>query len=175
MSDQPSSRSPASPASPTPRGKPTTDPQVDEAGGPVSAAPLSRAPLSASPGAAASAPVLVIDDSEIAREEVSRVLRSAGFQVVALPSPIGATQAIVRHQARIVVVDIFMPTIRGDRLLTLFRKNQRLGHLNVILMSGHSEQELEKLQLEVQADAVISKRHLDRLPALIKRLAGKDR
>ncbi|XXY46093.1 response regulator [Sorangium sp. So ce269] len=170
MSDQPSSRSPAPPA---PRVKPPNDAQVDEAGGPVSAA--SRSPLSASPGAAASAPVLVIDDSEIAREEVSRVLRSAGFQVVALPSPIGATQAIVRHQARVVVVDIFMPTIRGDRLLTLFRKNQRLGHLSVILMSGHSEQELEQLQLEVQADAVLSKRHLDRLPDLIKRLAGKDR
>ncbi|WP_437747942.1 response regulator [Sorangium sp. So ce1504] len=119
--------------------------------------------------------MLVIDDSEIAREEVSRVLRSSGFQVLALPSPIGATQAIVRHQVRIVVLDVFMPTIRGDRLLTLFRKNQRLGQLSVILMSGHSERELEQLKLEVQADAVLSKRHLDRLPALVKRLAGKER
>ncbi|KYF67329.1 response regulator [Sorangium cellulosum] len=119
--------------------------------------------------------MLVIDDSEIAREEASRVLRAAGFHVVALPSPIGATQAIVRHHARVVVVDIFMPTIRGDRLLTLFRKNQRLGHLSVILMSGHSERELEQLQLEVQADAVLSKRHLDRLPALVKRLAARER
>lgn len=119
--------------------------------------------------------MLVIDDSEIAREEVCRVLHAAGFQVVALPSPIGATQAIVRHQARIVVLDVFMPTIRGDRLLTLFRKNQRLGHLSVILISGHSERELEQLQMEVQADAVLSKSNLDRLPALVRRLSGKER
>ncbi|WP_437590957.1 response regulator [Sorangium sp. So ce1000] len=159
----PSSRSPASKA------RPPLD-SVDEAP-PPSVAPLSRSPASAP----SSAPVLVIDDSEIAREEVSRVLRAAGFQVLALPSPIGATQAIVRLKARIVVVDVFMPTIRGDRLLTLFRKNQRLGQLSVILISGHSEQELEQLKLEVQADAVLSKRNLDRLPALVKRLAGKER
>lgn len=167
----PSSRSPAS------RARPPLD-STDEAS-PASAAPLSRSPASAPAStptnAPANAPVLVIDDSEIAREEVSRVLRSAGFQVLALPSPIGATQAIVRHQVRIVVLDVFMPTIRGDRLLTLFRKNQRLGQLSVILMSGHSERELEQLKLEVQADAVLSKRHLDRLPALVKRLAGKER
>ncbi|WP_437677798.1 response regulator [Sorangium sp. So ce131] len=165
MSDPHSSRSPSS------RGRPPGDPPPEDAGAPVSAAPPSRSPASA----AQSAPVLVIDDSEIAREEVCRVLRGAGYQVVALPSPIGATQAIVRQKARIVVVDVFMPTIRGDRLLTLFRKNQRLGHLSVILMSGHSEQELQHLQMEVQADAILSKRHLDRLPALVKRLAGKER
>ncbi|WP_437611225.1 response regulator [Sorangium sp. So ce834] len=163
MSD-PSSRSP------TARARPPADP-IDEAGTPASASPPPNSPSSAPP----SPPVLVIDDSEIAREEVSRLLRSAGFQVVALPSPIGATQAIVRHQARIVVVDVFMPTIRGDRLLNLFRKNQRLGHLSVILMSGHSERELEQLQMEVQADAVLSKRNLDRLPAIVRRLAGKER
>lgn len=167
----PSSRSPAS------KPRPPLDSAVEAS--PASAAPLSRSPASAPAtaptNAPANAPVLVIDDSEIAREEVSRVLRSAGFQVLALPSPIGATQAIVRHQVRIVVLDVFMPTIRGDRLLTLFRKNQRLGQLSVILMSGHSERELEQLQLEVQADAVLSKRHLDRLPALVKRLAGKER
>ncbi|WP_437279812.1 response regulator [Sorangium sp. So ce375] len=155
----PSSRSPAS------KPRPPLD-SVDDAP-PASVAPSSRSP--------ASAPVLVIDDSEIAREEVSRVLRSAGFQVLALPSPIGATQAIVRLKARVVVVDVFMPTIRGDRLLTLFRKNQRLGQLSVILISGHSERELEQLKLEVQADAVLSKRNLDRLPALVKQLAGKER
>ncbi|XXY48906.1 response regulator [Sorangium sp. So ce269] len=121
------------------------------------------------------APVLVIDDSEIAREEVSRILRDAGWQVVALPSPIGATQAIVRHQARVVIVDVFMPTLRGDRLLTLFRKNPRLGHLCVILMSGHSERELERLRTEAQADAVISKRNLQGLPAIVRWLASKDR
>ncbi|XXX81688.1 response regulator [Sorangium sp. So ce134] len=127
------------------------------------------------PSGAMTAPVLVIDDSELAREEVSRILRDAGWQVVALPSPIGATQAIVRHQARVVIVDVFMPTLRGDRLLTLFRKNPRLGHLSVILMSGHSEQELERLQMEAQADAIISKRNLQRLPALVRRLASRHR
>ncbi|WP_437728444.1 response regulator [Sorangium sp. So ce861] len=138
-------------------------------------APSASASSVIPPSGAMTAPVLVIDDSELAREEVSRILRDAGWQVVALPSPIGATQAIVRHQARVVIVDVFMPTLRGDRLLTLFRKNPRLGHLSVILMSGHSEQELERLQMEAQADAVISKRNLQRLPVIVRRLASKDR
>ena len=165
MSDIPSSRTIAT------RVRPFHALPADEAGVPPSASPVSRAPLSAS----LSAPVLVIDDSEIARDEVSRVLRAAGFHVVALRSPIGATQAIVRQKARVVVVDVFMPTLRGDRLLTLLRKNQRLGHLGIILMSGHAERELDPLQLELQADAVVAKRHLDRLPALVKRLAARER
>ncbi|WP_437320998.1 response regulator [Sorangium sp. So ce385] len=136
-------------------------------------APSASASSVIPPSGAMTAPVLVIDDSELAREEVSRILRDAGWQVVALPSPIGATQAIVRHQARVVIVDVFMPTLRGDWLLTLFRKNPRLGHLSVILMSGHSEQELERLQMEAQADAVISKRNLHRLPVIVRRLAQR--
>lgn len=161
MSGQHSSNPPSSKRAP---GSPESDAPP---GAPLSVPLSSRSP--------SAAPVLVIDDSEIAREEATRVLREAGFQVVALPSPIGATQAIVRHHARVVVLDVFMPTIRGDRLLTLFRKNQRLGHLSVILMSGHSEEELEQLQMEVQADAVLSKRNLGRLPALVKRLAARER
>lgn len=65
--------------------------------------------------------VVIIDDSEFAREEMSNILREAGWEVVALPSPIGATQVIVRQQARVVVLDVCMPSLRGDRLLTLFR------------------------------------------------------
>jgi CheY-like chemotaxis protein len=127
------------------------------------------------PSSSAAAPIVVIDDSEIAREEIARVLREAGYQVVVLPSPIGATQAILRHGARVVIVDVFMPTIRGDRLLTLFRKNPRLEHVSIILVSGHSERELEQLQAEVQAKAVVSKHNLDRLPGIVKRLCAQGR
>jgi CheY-like chemotaxis protein len=70
---------------------------------------------------------------------------------------------------------VFMPTIRGDRLLTLFRKNPRLEHVSIILVSGHSERELEQLQAEVQAKAVVSKHNLDRLPGIVKRLCAQGR
>jgi CheY-like chemotaxis protein len=122
-----------------------------------------------------SAPVVVIDDSEIGRAELSRILKDAGLQVIAIPSAIGATQVILRHQARVVVANVSMPTIRGDRLLALFRKNPRLGHLSVVLVSGQSEDELVRLRTETQADAVVSKSNLEGLPAIVKDLVNKER
>jgi CheY-like chemotaxis protein len=65
--------------------------------------------------------------------------------------------------------------VPGLRSVSLFRKNPRFGHLSVVLVSGHPEHELERLRQEVGADAVLSKRDLERLPALVKRFASKAR
>lgn len=107
--------------------------------------------------------VLVIDDSEIARAEMTRVLSEAGHRVVALASPIGATRAIIQHRVDAVVIDLLMPSMRGDRLAALFRGNPRFETLGVVLVSGEDRQELTRLLEEAEADAVVSKADLPRL------------
>ena len=101
--------------------------------------------------------VLVIDDDEVAREFLCDILRSEGFTVMDWPSAIGVTNKIVRDEINVVVLDIMMPTIRGDRLATLLRKNAALGALGVVLVSGCPREELDQLAMEVGAEAVVSK------------------
>lgn len=119
--------------------------------------------------------VLVIDDSDVARAEMMRVLELAGFRVMGLASPIGATRTILEFGVRCVVIDILMPGMRGDRLAALFRGNHRLRDLGVVLVSGASPAELLSLSVESGANAVVSKAHLAELvPAVRKALRRRD-
>ncbi len=103
------------------------------------------------------ADVLVIDDSDIARATMVRSLTQAGLEVLDLPSPIGATRSIVRHHVQLVVIDINMPSMRGDKLAALFRNNDRLRELKLVLVSGTEPERLAQLAQEVGADGVVSK------------------
>lgn len=119
--------------------------------------------------------VLVIDDSDIARAEMMRLLSQAGFRVMGLSSPIGATRTILEHAVRVVVIDIMMPGMRGDRLAALFKGNPRLRELGVVLVTGASPSELLSLSVESGANAVVSKAYLhELLPAVQKALRRRD-
>ena len=107
--------------------------------------------------------VLVIDDSDIARARMEAVLEDAGIHVLSLASPIGATRTIMVNSVDVVVIDVLMPAMRGDRLAALFRRNPRFKGLGVVLVSGAAPEELERLSLEVEADATVSKSQLDKL------------
>ncbi len=117
---------------------------------------------------ASSLNVLVIDDSEIARADMSHRLSQAGLKVSVLASPIGATRVIVDQEIDVVVIDVQMPSIRGDRLAALFKGNPRFAALGVILVTGSSEEELDQLRATAKADAVLSKAKLDRLVGIVK-------
>lgn len=101
--------------------------------------------------------VLIIDDSEIARAAMSRALTAAGLSVEELESPIGATAAILRGSIRLVVVDVNMPSMCGDKLAVLLRKHGRFPGLRIVLVSGEGAKRLEELAREVRADAVVAK------------------
>jgi CheY-like chemotaxis protein len=114
--------------------------------------------------------VLVIDDSGIARAKMAELLKASGFTVVQLPSPIGATRLILNRQVSVVVVDVLMPGMRGDRLASLFRGNPRFADLGVVLVSGEAGVELERLLPETGADATLSKTSLHELVPTVLRV-----
>ena len=117
--------------------------------------------------------VLVIDDSQVARAKMSQLLTGAGIRVHTLPSPIGATRAILANNVDVVVVDVMMPGMRGDRLAALFRSNPRFDKLGVILVSGAAEHELHELCLETKADATLAKSRLAELVPMVRKLSEK--
>jgi len=120
--------------------------------------------------------VLVIDDSDIARHAVCTMLRRADYVVRDLPSAIGSTREILRHQVSAVVVDLDMPGLRGDKLATLLRTNPRLSEVVLILISGQSQDELAALREDRAINAVIAKSDLElKLVATLGRLLSSGR
>lgn len=101
--------------------------------------------------------VLVIDDDDVARELLVSTLKSAGHDVIELPSAIGATREIFRQSVDVVVLDVMMPNISGDKLSKLLRGNSRGKSLGIVLVSSRSEKELSEIASMADADAVLSK------------------
>jgi CheY-like chemotaxis protein len=103
------------------------------------------------------AQILVIDDNELNRNSIVRLLRSAGLAVIATDSAIGATRIVLRAGVSVVVVDLNMPAMQGSSLLSVFRRNPRLADIAVVLLSGVAAEELVAAASAAGADAAISK------------------
>jgi len=113
---------------------------------------------------------LVIDDDEIARELVVSILQDGGYETFELSSPIGATQMISREKIELLILDIMMPGLSGDKLAKMLRANPRLGRIGIVLVSSCNVAELEKIAASVRADAVVLKPEIRQklLPTLMR-------
>lgn len=119
--------------------------------------------------------VLVIDDDDVARDVIVDVLQQDGHQVTSLPSPIGATKHIVDQHVHVVVLDVMMPSMRGDKLASLLGRNPKLKHLGVVLVTSARLEDVSALTETMASVAVVSKSglHEELCPAV--RRAAKQR
>jgi DNA-binding response OmpR family regulator len=100
--------------------------------------------------------ILVIDDSEIARDWGRFTLEDAGFEVRTAETAAEAERAIAQWKPDLVLLDV---TLRETTGIDLCRRlKSRLTHLvPIVLMSGRSEEELAGLALACDADGFLSK------------------
>jgi two-component system OmpR family response regulator len=104
--------------------------------------------------------VLIIDDSDLALKTMASTLTLHGHKVLCASSPIGVTRIILNEAIDVVVVDVNLPSMRGDALAALFRKQPRLAHLGVVLVSGIDAEELSRLTRESEADGMCTKKDI---------------
>jgi DNA-binding NarL/FixJ family response regulator len=120
------------------------------------------------------AQVLVIDDHQVSRSSVIRLLQAAGLTVIGAPSAIGATRLALRRGIQVAVIDLNMPAMRGSSLIQVIRKSPRLANIGIVLLSGASDTELVTAAGEVSADAAVSKLTMkDTLVPVVQRLLQK--
>ena len=65
------------------------------------------------------AKVLIVDDSPIIRELAQHVLQEDGYEVIGLDSPTGFSRALVQEKPDIVLMDVSMPALSGDKLVEI--------------------------------------------------------
>ena len=112
--------------------------------------------------------VLHVDDDELTLRTVARFLEDAGFSVTSTTSPFIAP-IIHRVKPDVIVMDIDMPLLSGDRIVSIIRGND-FSTIPVVYFSGKSAQELAALAAKTDCASYIRK--ADGLPALVQKIAS---
>jgi DNA-binding response OmpR family regulator len=102
--------------------------------------------------------ILVVDDSDIALELARIRLEEAGFDVETLNSPFGFSAALWAQKPDLVLLDVSMPALQGDRLLQIAHRSQEgKRRCAFVLYSDRSEEELGMLARSCGADGYVRK------------------
>jgi two-component system response regulator HydG len=80
--------------------------------------------------------VLVVDDEPTLLRALEALLRKEGHDVVALESPIIATQRLAQEEFDVALLDVKMPELSGLELLSAVK--HRRPEIEVIMMTGHA-------------------------------------
>jgi two-component system, OmpR family, response regulator len=105
--------------------------------------------------------VLVVDDSELARESVKDTLESSGLRVMTLESAFGFIRTLREKEPALILLDVGLASMNGTKLVQLGREHAPRG-AKVVLYSGRSPEELAVDAKDSGADGFISKSTTDR-------------
>jgi two-component system NtrC family sensor kinase len=127
--------------------------------------------------AAVRATILVIDDSLTFREELGRVLKSAGYDVIAAETGEQGLQLAADHRPDAIVVDGMMPGIDGGTVVRRVRLDLALRGTPCLMLTASATGQAELQALDAGADTFVSKSEdlgviLARLAALLRHSAS---
>lgn len=101
--------------------------------------------------------IMIVDDSEIILEMVKCILEEAGYEVITRDSPFGTAVAASTEKPDLILLDVSMPALSGDRIVEVVKDNQKLRDVKVCLFSDRSVRELNELVSSCGADGFIQK------------------
>ena len=108
--------------------------------------------------------VLVVDDSDGARDVIADILRAHGLTVRATGSATAAMRIMRTAKPRLVTIDLFMPGESGFALRSAMLRDPELATVPVIVVSGYWGKPPDALEVA----AVIRKPiDIDRLLGLV--------
>lgn len=114
--------------------------------------------------------VMVIDDDEVTLTMVEEHLEAAGHQVRVRSEAIGTTNAIREFAPDVVLLDLSMPSIDGDRLSRLFASAGLRTQL--VLFSGRDPEELAMRAMSMGAVGFVHKEDAGQLSMRLERIVA---
>ncbi len=116
--------------------------------------------------------VMLVDDEPLQLALVGRTLRAEGFRVVSTDSSLGVTNTVRTFQPHLMLLDVRIPGLSGDRLVPLVRR--AAPNTLLILYSACDQDQLRRLTAQVVADGWISKsEEIGKLSRRLKELIVK--
>ncbi|HEX9016737.1 MAG TPA: response regulator, partial [Chloroflexota bacterium] len=107
--------------------------------------------------AAATGPVLVVDDDPIDRQVAERYLTAEGYRLVLAPDGESALREALRDRPAAVVLDLVMPGMDGFTFLGKFRRTRAGRQTPVIVWTAADLTKEQRSRLDSAAQAVLVK------------------
>ncbi len=99
--------------------------------------------------------ILVVDDSKLVLEAIKESLLPQGHDIVLTENPLEVPHLIKERRPDLVLVDLNMPTMRGDVVARIIRK--AFGSEVVVLLHTELPEEAKALIEPEGADGVVAK------------------
>jgi DNA-binding response OmpR family regulator len=99
--------------------------------------------------------IVLLDDSDLIRELVRETLQEHGYDVVDTNTPFGFSNLLRRENPDLALLDVTMPTLRGDKLAEIAINHGVL--CPIVLFSDRPAAELDEMVKSVKAAGYIRK------------------
>ncbi len=86
--------------------------------------------------------VVIIEDDEYSREAIEHLLKAEGCETRSASGGISGYCAARRFSPDVIVLDLNLPDIDGERVLRKFRGHRALGHVPIIVITGYRRDEI---------------------------------
>ena len=101
--------------------------------------------------------VLVIDDEQVVRHVVNRLLTGEGYQVIEAPYGQAGYQLAISEKPNIILLDLMMPVMDGFQVLSKLKSNPETRPIPVIILTAKIDAESERRCMQSGAVDYIKK------------------
>jgi two-component system, OmpR family, response regulator len=101
--------------------------------------------------------ILLVDDDDAHLVSTKGILEDAGFEVFTQRNALGTTNLIKTLQPDLVLLDVNMPGLPGDKLSAIVKSHSATRNVRILYYSSNDEDTLRKAVLETGVDGYVSK------------------
>lgn len=101
--------------------------------------------------------ILLVDDEPFILSATAQLLRSAGYQVHTCEQWAGVATAVRTEDPDVVLLDYNMPSLKGDDLCSILKRNMVNSAMKIIIFSSEAESDLRLIVRRCGADGFIKK------------------
>jgi two-component system OmpR family response regulator len=117
--------------------------------------------------------VFIVDDDPAQLRVLERLLTLEGFEVTTAEAALGVSNLVRHYAPDVVLLDVNIPALTGDRLLTVARQHAP-PDTKWVLVSACDEDELRAIANLVKADGWMSKSlPVSQMAAQLRKLCGR--
>ncbi|MBK7332164.1 MAG: Hpt domain-containing protein [Betaproteobacteria bacterium] len=109
------------------------------------------------PAAPARPVVLVVDDSLTVRKITSRLLAREGFDVLTAKDGVDALQVLTEQLPDVILLDIEMPRMDGFEFTKTIKRDAKLSHIPIIMITSRTAEKHRNLAKELGVDLYLGK------------------
>ena len=113
--------------------------------------------------------ILIVDDDPTHLACARELLEAEGYEVEVHLTAFGATEKLIRSRPDVVLIDVNMPALSGEGLVSILRRRVHATGVRVFLYSSNDEDTLREAARRLDIDGYISKGD----PAELRRKVGR--